>query len=66
MHVQYGINHGIGNNETRFVPAHSLASAINLAHSLSQATRVPASVREGERTLFDAADPQPVVLRSSL
>ena len=62
MIVKYGINHGIGNNVTREVPAASLASAVNLANALTQTTRVPASIHEGERVLYDAADPRPVTI----
>jgi len=56
---------GCNKNLLLTAPYRSMESALNFAINVTQFSRIPASVYLDGKPVFDAANPQPVVLRHS-
>lgn len=59
----YTVHYFNRKNQTHHIDVTQLAAALNAATSLTECTRIPAHVTRNGSVIYDAANPQPVLVR---
>lgn len=59
----YTVHYLNARNQSHHVDVTQLAAALNTALSITECTRIPAHVTRNGSVIYDAANPQPVIVR---